>query len=169
MRSTLMSFVVLSIAASFAGCADKAVCAAGAVQRCPCPGGDESTQTCRDDGKAWGICECDRVPAEPKHSDPAADVEAEIQRLHARDAAKRFAAEQRAADLQRQAEEAAVAAKQLAGTSAEKEAVERAVQLKAEADAAQREASAGGGGGAAIGGGKKGGKINDDPLGGIDL
>lgn len=161
--------VLLIMNAWATGCADKPVCAAGSVQRCPCPGGEESTQNCRTDGKAWGTCECDRVPAEPSRSDLAAEVEAENQRLHAYYAAKRYAAEQRAADLLRQAEEAAMEAKRLKGTLAEKAAVERVLQLKAEADAAQREASAGGGGGAAIGGGKKGGKINDDPLGGIDL
>ena len=74
-----------------------------------------------------------------------------------------------AVEAQRKAEEAAQAAKKLAGTLAEKEAVETARRLAVEADAARKSAAKKGGGGGGGGGGKKGGKISDDPLGGIDL
>src|SRR5690606_15703367 len=34
------------------------VCAPGKVEACPCPGGGQGAQACRDDGAGYGPCEC---------------------------------------------------------------------------------------------------------------
>ncbi|MBT9555178.1 MAG: carboxypeptidase regulatory-like domain-containing protein [Myxococcales bacterium] len=36
---------------------DGGVCEAGRVETCPCPGGAEGVQTCREDGTGWGLCD----------------------------------------------------------------------------------------------------------------
>lgn len=38
--------------------APAAVCEAGRVVECPCPGGTMAVQECKADGSAWGACAC---------------------------------------------------------------------------------------------------------------
>lgn len=86
-----------------------------------------------------------------------AEMAAEQAELAERAAQERRPAEADALEAQRRAEEAALAAQKLSGTLAEQEAILKARELQAQAEAARKSAS------------KKGGGISDDPLGGIDL
>ena len=60
---------------SFTACGQERICDPGAVQRCPCPNGQESTQTCVVGGAGWGACACAAtttvgVPAANAHQAP---------------------------------------------------------------------------------------------------
>jgi len=58
MRRTLVSLCTLAcLSLSCGGGSDAPRCVPGEVQRCPCAGATESTQTCASDG-TFGACEC---------------------------------------------------------------------------------------------------------------
>lgn len=39
-----------------AACSDDTACTPGALQTCPCPGGEKGVQKCSANGETWGDC-----------------------------------------------------------------------------------------------------------------